>query len=116
LIRDRRTFLGVGLATGLLAGLVTKIMAGVDPGLGRGVALWIVSVGLGLSAALVAACIQATWGTYTITRCWLALRHRLPWRLMGFLADAHERGVLRQAGAFYQFRHSELQDYLATRH
>jgi NACHT domain len=116
LIRDRRTFLGVGLATGLLAGLVTKIMAGVDPGLGRGVALWIVSVGLGLSAALVAASIQATWGTYTITRCWLALRHRLPWRLMGFLADAHERGVLRQAGAFYQFRHSELQDYLATRH
>jgi hypothetical protein len=45
---------------------------------------------------------------------WLALRGRLPWRLMRFLADAHvHRGVLRQAGAFYQFRHAELQRHLA---
>jgi hypothetical protein len=34
---------------------------------------------------------------------------------MGFLADAHKRGVLRQAGAVYQFRHIELQRRLATR-
>jgi hypothetical protein len=32
---------------------------------------------------------------------------------MRFLADAHEqRGVLRQAGASYQFRHAELQRHL----
>jgi len=30
-----------------------------------------------------------------------------------FLADAHQRGVLRQAGAVYQFRHLELQRHLA---
>ena len=35
--------------------------------------------------------------------------------LMGFLADAHRRGVLRQAGAVYQFRHIELQHRLANR-
>jgi hypothetical protein len=34
---------------------------------------------------------------------------------MGFLADAHQRGVLRQAGAVYQFRHIELQRRLANR-
>ena len=34
---------------------------------------------------------------------------------MSFLADAHRRGVLRQAGAVYQFRHIELQHRLATR-
>ena len=34
---------------------------------------------------------------------------------MSFLADAHRRGVLRQAGAFYQFRHIELQHRLANR-
>jgi hypothetical protein len=34
---------------------------------------------------------------------------------MDFLADAHRRGVLRQAGAVYQFRHIELQHRLATR-
>jgi hypothetical protein len=33
---------------------------------------------------------------------------------MTFLADAHQRGVLRQAGAVYQF-HVELQRRLATR-
>jgi hypothetical protein len=44
------------------------------------------------------------------------LRGRLPWRLVRFLADAHEqRGVLRQAGAAYQFRHVELQRHLAGR-
>jgi hypothetical protein len=30
-----------------------------------------------------------------------------------FLADAAERGVLRQAGAVYQFRHALVQDRLA---
>jgi hypothetical protein len=34
---------------------------------------------------------------------------------MRFLADAHQRGILRQAGAVYQFRHIELQHRLATR-
>jgi hypothetical protein len=34
---------------------------------------------------------------------------------MSFLADAHQRGVLRQAGAVYQFRHVELQRRLAIR-
>jgi hypothetical protein len=34
---------------------------------------------------------------------------------MDFLADAHKRGVLRQAGAVYQFRHIELQYRLANR-
>jgi hypothetical protein len=33
----------------------------------------------------------------------------------GVLADAHRRGVLRQAGAVYQFRHLELQQRLANR-
>lgn len=35
---------------------------------------------------------------------------------MAFLADAHEhRGVLRQIGPTYQFRHLELQRRLANR-
>jgi hypothetical protein len=35
---------------------------------------------------------------------------------MGFLADAHQqRGVLRQTGSVYQFRHADLQRRLATR-
>ena len=30
-----------------------------------------------------------------------------------FLADAYRRGVLRQSGAVYQFRHVRLQQHLA---
>jgi hypothetical protein len=43
----------------------------------------------------------------------LALRRSTPLRLMPCLEDAHRRGVLRQAGAVYQFRHARLQQRLA---
>jgi hypothetical protein len=33
---------------------------------------------------------------------------------MAFLDDAYRRGVLRRAGAVYQFRHARLQDRLAA--
>jgi NACHT domain len=45
---------------------------------------------------------------YTDARIWLTAQGRAPWRTMGFLADANRRGVLRQVGAAYQFRHSRL--------
>lgn len=54
-----------------------------------------------------------TSGWFFVTCAWFALRGQLPWRLMQFLDDAHRRGVLRQAGAVYQFRHTHLQDRLA---
>jgi hypothetical protein len=72
----------------------------------------------GILAGILASIVsffQAAWPQYEIARAWLALPRRLPWRLMAFLADAHRRGVLRQAGAVYQFRHIELQQRLANR-
>ena len=68
------------------------------------------------SGGLVFGLGQTAWGTFVLARGWLAVRHRLPRDLMAFLADAHEqRGVLRQVGAVYQFRHLELQRRLASR-
>jgi hypothetical protein len=61
-------------------------------------------VGISLSA----------WGWLLVARLWLCGTGRLPWRLMAFLDDAHRRGVLRQAGAVYQFRHARLQEQLAS--
>jgi len=58
---------------------------------------------------------QAVWLSYELSRLWLALSGQVPGSLMAFLGDAHKRGVLRQAGAVYQFRHLELQHRLATR-
>ncbi|MFC4518253.1 hypothetical protein [Streptomyces ehimensis] len=66
-----------------------------------------VFLGLWLSAG--------AWGQFAIGHTWLALRRRLPWHLMIFLSDAHlTRGVLRQTGATYQFRHARLQQRLAA--
>lgn len=52
---------------------------------------------------------------YASALVWLTLSRRLPWRVMTFLSDARARGVLRQVGAVYQFRHPRLQQSLAAR-
>ncbi len=43
----------------------------------------------------------------------LAARRQMPLHVFAFLEDAHDRGVLRQAGAVWEFRHANLQRYLA---
>ncbi|WP_129309154.1 helix-turn-helix domain-containing protein [Streptomyces sp. L2] len=53
------------------------------------------------------------WGQWVVlTRVWLPLTGRLPWDTAAFLDDAYHRGVLRQTGAVYQFRHARLQHHL----
>ncbi|WP_231976510.1 NACHT domain-containing protein [Streptomyces sp. 3214.6] len=43
----------------------------------------------------------------------LCARARLPWRLGDFLAWSCDAGLLRTSGSTYQFRHRELQEWLA---
>ncbi|QIK09122.1 NACHT domain-containing protein [Streptomyces sp. ID38640] len=94
----------IGLAGGILCWMqefriVDWILFGVVGWLGGGLAY-----GLSLTA----------WGQWvTLSRIWLPLTGRLPWAVSAFLRDAHRRGVLRQAGAVYQFRHARLQEHLA---
>jgi hypothetical protein len=99
---DRAIAITVGLQVGLLFGLVAGFLYGVVDGAVAGAVAGAV-VGPG----------RTSWGQFTIARAWLAARGELPLRLMAFLDDAHHRGVLRQAGAVYQFRHAQLQDHLA---
>ncbi|MFE4519442.1 NACHT domain-containing protein [Kitasatospora sp. NPDC056783] len=79
--------------------------------------VWDIRVGLltAFAGGLGAALSLTAWGEWVvIARIWLPLTGRLPWRAMTFLEDAHrERGVLRQAGAVYQFRHARLREHLA---
>lgn len=56
----------------------------------------------------------SAWARYVDARLRLAALRRLPWRAISFLDDAHRRGVLRQTGAVYQFRHIRLQEQLAA--
>jgi hypothetical protein len=75
--------------------------------------VWTVAgVGALIALALLGVAGSAWWG-YTATRIALAVSGRLPWSLASFLEDAHRRGVLRQAGGVYEFRHARLQDRLA---
>ncbi|MFG3013914.1 NACHT domain-containing protein [Streptomyces cinerochromogenes] len=70
--------------------------------------------GAGLGYGLALGLRQTAWAHFVMARVYLAVRHKLPWHLMAFLQDAHEhRGLLRQVGPVYQFRHIDLQRHLA---
>jgi hypothetical protein len=132
---------GIGLVTGIPVGsaaclvfaLVFRPLVGLSFGLVIGIADWIVSwllgelIGgltellisglvIGAVVGLLCGSLMTSWGSFTVARCRLAMRRRLPWRFMRFLADAHQRGALRQVGAVYQFRHARLRQRLATRY
>ena len=119
LARDRRTALVAGVMAGppfgIVAGVMFGILAWLLGGARAGVA---VGASAGIIVAVTAAVYNsflAAWPYYEMTRIWLVAHHRLPWSLMDFLDDAYRRGVLRKAGAVYQFRHIEFQRRLAAR-
>jgi len=112
LINDRAAFRALVLTGSLVFGLAVGITGALSAGLTAGLAGGLV---VGLAVGLAVGLSRTAWGTFALARAWLAARGRLPWRLMAFLADAHARGVLRQDGAVYQFRHAELQRYLSNK-
>jgi DNA-binding SARP family transcriptional activator len=96
-----------GLAAAVAGGLVFLPARTLFGGLMAGT---VFGIAIGLTIFL-----SRSWGSFILTRAWLATRRKTPLRLMRFLADTHRRAVLRQAGAVYQFRHARLQDNLANR-
>jgi hypothetical protein len=118
---DRTAAIVLGLVGGLLLGPMGALFMGVGwlvPPWGSGLMSLLksgleIGLAVGLVGGLVGGLGFTAWGQFTIVRAWLAVRGKLPWRLMAFLDDAHQRGVLRQAGAVYQFRHARLQNHLA---
>ncbi|MER5223839.1 NACHT domain-containing protein [Streptomyces flaveus] len=110
--RDRRVFWAITVGVTASAGLglwVPLVLNGASTAgqaTALGFALW-----LGLTMAFT----KTAWGVFSVAQYHLAFRYRLPRHLMAFLADAHQhRGVLRQVGAIYQFRHIDLQRHLAS--
>ena len=56
----------------------------------------------------------SAWGAWVLSCLILSIFKLLPAvRCMQFLEHARDRGVLRQAGGVYQFRHVSLQDRVA---
>ncbi|MEV7684997.1 helix-turn-helix domain-containing protein [Streptomyces bungoensis] len=107
-----------GLTVGLGAGLVVHLLQGylglLPPDTTADLMLGTIS---GLGGALGYTLTLTAWGQWCLlSRLWLPLTGRLPWAVAAFLDDAYRRGVLRQAGAVYQFRHARLQSHLAEAH
>jgi hypothetical protein len=102
---------GVTLVTfGVIVGVLTALFAAAN------VSRQSEFISLILSAWLLVgpfAVLLSAWGWFLVTRLWLCGSRGLPWHLMTFLEEAHQRGVLRQAGATYEFRHARLQEHLA---
>ncbi|MDH6130091.1 NACHT domain-containing protein [Kitasatospora sp. GP82] len=132
LARDRRAFLVIalvgGLAGALAYGLPLGVMVGTvgqipftDNPSADAPAFVAIAIEMGLviglpfvAGGLVVGLVRSMWVEFLVAWIWLVVLGRVPWRFMSFLADAHERrGVLRQVGAVYQFRHLDLQRHLA---
>lgn len=113
LVRDELTgALAAGLAVGTAVGLALGFAEGLSFGLGDGIRF---GSALGLPA-LLAIMLMATAATQRYALFLLCVRtgsRALPWRLGRFLHWATTAGLLRTAGTAYQFRHRELQDWLA---
>lgn len=112
LLRTNRRYvliplLAWGPVFGLVAGFVNLFTTGSGAGLTAGF-----QTAFGLTLGYWFS--STAWGQWVaLARVWLPLTGRLPWALVTFLDDARRRGVLRQAGAVYQFRHARLQDSLS---
>jgi len=107
---NRTTVLAQFLVTGLVSGIALGTVNGLLQGAAQGVEFGIVA---GTVIAVGGALALTAWGQWVVFgRIWLPLTGQLPWAAAAFLKDAHERGVLRQVGAVYQFRHARLQDRL----
>ncbi|MBO1331839.1 hypothetical protein [Streptomyces sp. VRA16 Mangrove soil] len=111
LLRADRTaaFARAGVVAVLTAGVCfpVALVLGSRSGFGQAVnQLWIP-----LAAAPL---VLGAWGRLLVARAWLAVTGRMPWRLMAFLDEAHRRGVLRQSGGRYEFRHLRLRRRLAA--
>ncbi|MFD9303009.1 hypothetical protein ACFWCB_10090 [Streptomyces sp. NPDC060048] len=119
LVQDRRTLVVITLS-GVLAGLLASALTiGFDLWFGYRPMIFMrfgYGLAIGLPVGLMLGFARSVWMNYLVARIRLGVTGRVPWRFMSFLADAHKRrGVLRQVGAVYQFRHIDLQRHLAAR-
>jgi hypothetical protein len=125
LARDSKAFwitaLSAGLAAGA-AGFLGGSMTSIFEVHGKANAASIVAdgLGIGIASGLV---VGLTFGIYhaaspefRVITAFMAIRGKTPWRFRRFLDEAYRLTVLRQSGAAYQFRHTELQRRLADRY
>jgi uncharacterized membrane protein len=101
--RDRVGCLAVAATAGVAFAVVYGIALGLLFGL---VALIALTISVSVTVSM--------WAAFNVSRVWLACTGMVPMQIMAFLDEAYCRGVLRQVGGSYQFRHTELKEALLT--
>jgi len=102
---DAQLGLVVGLVVGLGAGLTSALLSGPVYGAVVGLVFGIPS---GLTGESMT---RASWRYMVFLLC---ARKKVPFRLARFLDWSCDTGLMRYAGTAYQFRHRELQQWLAA--
>jgi hypothetical protein len=100
----------------LQASIVTGTFCAVGAGLCA--PLWSIDLSssifwVAIVLILAGTALESAVGSWMTTWLWLAIQRKVPFRIFSFLEDARVRGVLRQAGTAYRFRHALLGDRLA---
>ena len=106
---DRRATIFVALAGRLLQTLAVWLFFG--PLL---VAVYGLYCAASFACRLALGSVRTASDRFSDARVWLACSRRMPWKVLAFLEDASERGVLRRSGAAYQFRHLRLRQELTV--
>jgi len=113
---DIKAVFGAGVMGGLLGALVAGLALGLftnDPWVGLTAAL-IFGLPAGLGSILWLGLRRCSAWWYGVAVALLAYQGAIPVRSLRFLEDAHRRGVLRQAGMMYEFRHARLAQRLRS--
>lgn len=109
LAASRRTVLRGGAVVALISGTGIGGLFGAFEGSALPIVVVFTGFIGGITVAFGGALSVTAWGQWIVfCRVWLPLRGKLPWRTAAFLEDARRRGVLRQNGGYYQFRHEHL--------
>jgi len=111
-VGDPRDLVRANLAFGLMVGLTFGFTITVAIGLAIGFTMAVpIGVTVGVAFGVVNASAGMRFAAFLL--CVRTGPRALPWRLERFLHWATEAGLMRTAGTAYQFRHRELQDWLA---
>ncbi|GLY31875.1 hypothetical protein [Kineosporia sp. NBRC 101731] len=112
---DRIWTLVFALGSSTFLACSTAVLGLTTLGREQPMAYWLrVGLLIAVAAAVALLLTVSASATYTWSVVIQAWRGRLPLRLMPFLVDAHRRGLLRQVGPVYQFRHRRVAERIAS--
>jgi hypothetical protein len=102
-----------GISTGIATVIAVSTIVGGDLGEIASIPIAVVCTFVGAIAFGLILGGNGAWVRYALALTLMAVTGKLPWRLGRFLDWAADAEILRVSGVAYQFRHLELQRWLA---